>query len=545
MSRGGAQLNRKAALMNGRRGLLGVLAVLAALAWLALLVIAPLYAGLVGTQVYRRAAHDKRLALRLSAVLAVELAPRLPQTDTYRWVPRQAETLQPVLETVLRPEVLEPLLARSGPLWMRWFLAQGPAPEPLTAALRAYVIEPQRPLILEALWQALPPCAEPGALYCRPDELPPAEQGYAFTALRAAWDTIEMDLYAAVDAWQARALRSAPFPWPTGRLLVWPVLAFTLTLALLALAPTHEASFWGALPLALGGLGALAVAWWLPAWAGTWTAYWGLNGLSTTVQGYALTLAQVLLEEAAWGIIAAALLSLALAGWFYLLGRTGLRRLWFVGPGLLAFVAAALLVWWAQGPAGATPQPTPTVWPSPTITLTPTPTPYWPVQPGTPVPTPMGGIALTQPPQVVGCVQAQAEPVPALALSLSEVMAVQRSATSLFTAQTLSPTAVLTHPMAAELALIPWEQQALLAAGTHARLFLLPDMTEVYTSHIPILSPIRALAVLPQRLQVLLGLDEGRIWIVDATNGDADWALWNLERHRAPITVLATHPVQP
>jgi len=98
--------------------------------------------------------------------------------------------------------------------------------------------------------------------------------------------------------------------------------------------------------------------------------------------------------------------------------------------------------------------------------------------------------------------------------------------------------------VAADRALL-WAGQVLLVRGTQARLYLLPTFTEVYTSHLPILSPIRAVEVLPARLQVLLGLEEGRIWIVDATSGAADWSLWNIERHNAALTALAAHPSRP
>lgn len=533
--------------MNARRLLAGLTTFLAALAWAALLVLGPLYLSLTGPQVYRRVAHDRRLLPRLSAVLAVELAPRLPQDDTYRWMPRQAETLQPVLEAALQPETLEPLLAHLGPQTVRWFLGQGPAPEAFSAAVRAYLIEPRRALILDALWQALPPCAEAGALYCRPDQLPPEEQGYAYTALREAWDTIEMDVYARLNTWQARAFQTPPLPVAPALVLIWPFLALALTAAVLALAPAQETPLWAGFPPLLGGLGAAALAWYLPAWAGHWMALWGLEGFSATVQGYALTLAQVVLEAAAWNLFAAAALALALAALVWAWGGVWprLRPVWMTVAALLALVMVALLVWLAQAPTGATPQPTPTLWPTPTITLTPTATPYWPVQPGTPVPTPMGGFSLTQPPQVVGCLQAQHEPVHALGMTLQRLTIVQSSATTLADAQTLSPTAVLTQPLMAERALLAWEEQVVLVQGTRARHYLLPDFTEVYTTHIPILSPIRAVAVLPQRLQILLGLDEGRIWIVDASSGDADWSLWNIERHTAPITVLATHPSRP
>ncbi len=531
--------------MSWRRGVCGLLAVLLALVWLGLLVSGPLYLALTGQQLYRRAVHDPRLLPRLSAVLAVELAPRLPAGDTYRWVPHPAEGLQVVLEQVLSPEVLEPFLAHVGPQWFRWSIGHGPEPEPLSAAVRTYIIAPQQPLILDALWQALPPCAQVGDWYCRPDALPPAEQGYAYAALRSAWDTIEMDLYAHLNAWQARAVQATPWPIAPIIFWIWPWLALMLTLAMLALAPTRELSAWLGAPLGLAGLGALLVAWYLPAWAGAWIIHWGLASLSMTAQSYALTLAQVLLEEAAWGLASAAFLVLALALWG---GLTSVRRgraLVLGGMALLALVAVALLVWLAQAPAGVAPQPTPTLWPSPTITLTPTATPYWPVQPGTPVPTPQGGLALAQPPQVVGCVQLEPEPVHALALDINTLTAVQSTATTLLVAGTLSPTAVFTHPMAAERALIPWPDQALLVSGTQARLFLLPAFTEIYTSHIPILSPIRVVGALPARLRVLLGLDEGRIWIVDATSGDADWSLWHINRHSAAITAMATHPAQP
>lgn len=527
---------------------LGIVALFFALTWTALLVVGPLYLGLTSPAVYRRAAYDARLLPRLSAVLAVELAPRFPQTDTYRWAPRQAETLQPVLETALRPETLAPLLAHIGPAWLRWFVGQGPTPEPLSAAVRTYVMEPQRPFILDALWQALPACSEIGALYCRPDELPPAEQGYAYAALRSAWETMEMDLYAALNAWQARAVQASPYPIAPGWVLMWPGLVLLLGALLLALAPEREAALWVGGPLALGAVGAALVGWYLPAWlSGHWVALWGVGGLSATAQGYLLTFAQVLLEKATEGVFSAAGLGLALALASMALGLA--QRRWRIigwgGTALAALVTGALLITLTTPPTAAPPQATPTVWPSPTITLTPTATPYWPVQPGTPVPTPMGGLSLLQPPQNVGCVSLQAEPVHAVALSLRELTAVQSTATTLLAAQTLSPTAVLTHPLAAERALLAFETQVLLAQGTRARLFLLPTMTEVYTSHLPILSPIRALTVLPQRLQVALGLDEGRIWLVEATSGDADWSLWHIERHAAPITVLAAHPTRP
>ncbi len=531
--------------MKARRLTSVVVAGLLTLSWLIVLVIGPLYLGLTGEVVYRWTAHDRRLTPRLSAILAVELAPRLPQSDTYRWIPRQPENLQPVLETVLKPAALAPFLARIGPAWFRWSLGQGPAPEPLNAAVRTYLIEPQRALILDALWQALPPCAPAGAFYCRPDSLPPAEQGYAYAALRSAWDEIEMDLYAHLETWQQRAVVTPPLSLAPAWIVLWPFLALVLSLALVALAPTRELPWWLALPLVVASLGALGVAWYLPAWAGYWVARWGLEGASVTVQSYALTLAQVLLEAAAWGIVGAAGLALALAG-LVLMGSAGARwRLWGgVGAALFALVTVALLVWLAQPPPVASPQPTPTLWPSPTITLTPTATPYWPVQPGTPVPTPVGGLSLIQPPQKVGCLQALPEPILALDLELNTLTLVQPTGTTLIAPQTLSPTAVLTQPMVAERALL-WADQALLVRGTQARLYLLPTFTEVYTSHIPILSPIRAVEVMPARLQVLLGLEEGRIWIVDATNGDADWSLWNIERHSAALTALASHPSRP
>lgn len=534
------------------------LTVLAALLWIVALPLLTLRAALVSPDLYRRALRESDLFTHLAAQLSYDLPRAIPAAEWSPWAPRSPESLRAVLAYALEATAAESLVVDAARSWAQWARGDALAPAPLTPALAASLTGPAGDHIRDFLWQSLPACQSDETAHCLP-----ADTG-AWPALgpqqRAWWARFVAETTVWLQAEEARCLAALPVLPAWGRMVTGSaLLALLCTLSGALLLRGRERWLCPTLPLIGGGLFAAATG--LATWGGLFAppvlpaevgALWDNVAAAllpqlwpplTRLLGATLTLAGA-------ASLGAGLLGLLLivAGWRARVGV--LAGLLLTLGGATAFYPQTILPpvlppdFPLLGPT-ATPWPTLTATPTatPTPTITPTPTViYWPVAPGTPLPTPAAPLAAS-PPARVGCYRDGPAPIAALTVTGGEIYAVQSDQTSRRALADLAPVAVTRHPVAAtQIALAASGQQAALAQGRNVYFYNLPGWTRALSSRVATFSSARALTYVTGRDQLAVGLENGYVWVMRPTTGGI---VWLLPAHGAPVTALAAHPQQP
>ncbi|HOT92397.1 MAG TPA: hypothetical protein PLJ78_08820 [Anaerolineae bacterium] len=497
---------------------------------------------------YRRWLRESDFVGQVSIALANDLPRRIPETAWPAWIPRTPETLRAFFDYVFVPSEVEALGVRVGPSWAAWALGEAASPERLTPQVAHWLSGDRGENIRAFLWRALPSCDTASPPACLPAD-PGAHAGVG-QQQQAWWNDFTDDFIAISEVTEARFI--AAWRAPGWLRWVWYAPFLALLLALVATALMSDRKRWVCMSVPLltagllvGGIGGLALldriappdiraltgipfsAGTLAVFAPLWRALMRILG-PLWVMGGAVSLSLGLL----W-------LALTFEHW--------------IGKGIV--VALALLTLWGGGqflpgslltPVAVLPppsiEPTPTPWPTFTSTPTLTPTPYyWPVSPGTPVPTPAG--PFTTDAQLLGCIQGEGAPLLALNLLGDEIQALTADVTLRYRYPTLAPLPQVTHPLTfTAFALADDGTEIAVARERNLYLYTFPSWSRTLRSRVSTFARIQTLAYAVGRTQLVLGLENGYLWVINPANGAI---VWLLKADDNPVTALAAHPTQP
>ncbi len=531
------------------------------LAFLSLVTTLPLLAlrfAFLTPTLYRRCLRMSNFFLLLSRHLAFDLPRQITEDFWSPWTPRDSELLRVIFSTVFASPQIEAALVDWGLSGAKWSLGLREHPLSLLDLASGYVSGPAGAHIEALLWQSLPLCAAAEEAHCRPREA--GARPVVGQQQHAWWGYFTADMLAWLEVQEAQyfSKMSPPLPLWVHNLVYVPLLA--LLGVLIAFFLLSGAQRWLAWSIPIGGSGAVL------SLVGLLTM---LHMLPSPVIGTEVGTLVANAVSALWPPLWLAM-STVLGATLYISGAAALivgllPLVWLVRPGwgkggILAAIGLALLGGlyafplsvFATEPAlpVSVSLPTPTPWPTltqtststPTPTITPTPfVPYWPVSTGTPMPTPAASLDATM--SLLGCVQQADEPVLALDVVGDVLYVVQRSHVSRRVFATLVLVDVSSPPFTmTEFALASSGQQIALAQENDLYLYALPSWTRDLRSRVSTFSPIKQLTYVTGRGQLVLGLDNGYLWV---TNPNTGALVWLLPAHAAPVTALVAHPRYP
>lgn len=499
---------------------------------------------------YQRWLRESDFIAQASTALAVDLPRQIPAEVWSPWVSRDPETLCALFAAALSTVDVESAVMRLGPAWTAWALGEAPPPDRLTPDVEQYLAGAQGELLRDWLWRALPSCAEADTSYCVPVD-PGAHS--AVGQLQQAW---WRDYVAELSALFAEAETDARAAWPASPpwlRWVWyaPLLALALALVATLLVPDRKRWVCISVPLLTAGLivGAVGLLAMLNVFQPPDIRAWFGRSFSAATVGLFVTSWRALLRVLGptfliGGIWALALgltwLVLIFEGWpARLLAVVGvLAALWGVAQLYPVSVFAPLTTVRPALAIGATPTPWPTFTSTPTLTPTPY---YWPVAAGTPVPTPGEPFATNA--RLLGCFQAAPEPVLALDAANGEVRTLQSATTSRHSFPALAQVMRVANALPpAVFALSHSAEQVAVAQERDLYVYAFPSWTRVLRSRVSTFSRIQTMAYVDGVSQLVLGLENGYLWVVKPETGGL---VWLLPAPDSPVTALATHASPP
>ncbi len=499
---------------------------------------------------YQRWLRESDFVSRASAALAVDLPRQIPTELWPPWVSREPETLRALFDAALATVDVEPAVMRLGPAWTAWALDEAPPPGRLTPAVEQYLTGAQGELLRDWLWRALPSCEGADTRYCIPVD--PGAHSAVGQRQQAWWQAYVADLVALFA--EAETNLSAAWPEPPPWLRwVWyaPLLVLVLALFATLLVPDRKRWVCISVPLLTSGLivgvvGLLAILEVFPS--PDFRALFGRPFSAATLGLFAASWRALLHVLGPMfligGILALALgltwLVLIFEGWpaklFVVVGV--LAALWSVAQFYPVSVFAPLTTIRPALAIGATPTPWPTFTNTPTLTPTPY---YWPVAAGTPVPTPGEPFATNA--RLLGCYQTAPEPVLALDTVNGEVRALQSTTTLRHSYPALAQVTRVANALPpAVFALASSDGQIAVAQERDLYVYAFPSWTRVLRSRVSTFSRIQTLAYVDGVSQLVLGLENGYLWVVKPETGGL---VWLLPASESPVTALATHPSPP
>ncbi|HQE92221.1 MAG TPA: WD40 repeat domain-containing protein [Anaerolineae bacterium] len=524
------------------------LTVLASLLWVLALPVWIVRYALWTPDFYRRWLRESDLVAQGSAALADDLPRQIPEAAWPSWIPRTPESLRAVLDYVLSPAEVEAALVRVGPSWAAWALGETSAPERLTPEVARLLSGERGENIRAFLWRMLPSCATAAPPACVPVD--PGAHSEVGQQQQAWWNGFTGDFVAVCDTAETQVI--AAWQSPTWLRWVWYAPLLALVCAVVAAALLSDRRRWACISapllaagLIVGGVGGLALLDRFPP--PDIRAITGVPFSAGTVMVFvALWRALMHVLGPVWVMGGAAVLALGLTWWVLIfeswrgkgIAVSGmLLALW----GGMQFYPGSFLTPLAALPALPL-EATPTPWPTFTSTPTLTPTPYyWPVAPGTAAPTPSG--PLTADAQRLGCLQGAEAPVLALAVAGDEVHALYAGATWRYRYSTLLALTSTTHPLTfTTFALSQDGTEIAVARARDLYVEAFPAWTRALRSRVSTFSRIQTLTYAVGHEQLVLGLENGYLWVIDPATGAI---VWLLQAGDSPVTALAAHPTQP
>lgn len=499
---------------------------------------------------YQRWLREGDFPAQVSAALAVDLPRQIPDELWSPWVAREPETLHALFDTALATVDIEAAVMRLGPAWMAWSLGEASPPQRLTPDVEQYLTGAQGELLRDWLWRALPSCEDADPPYCIPLDL--GAHSAVGQLQQAWWQDYVDDLIAMVAEAETDFIAAWPES-PSWLQWVWyaPLLALALALVATLLLPDRKRWAGMSVPLLTAGLiigivGVLAMLDVFPP-----PNIRALSGLpfSAATVGLFVTSWRALLHVMGPTFLIGGMLTLALGlTWFVLIFEGWpakivtvagiLAALWGVAQFYPASVFAPLTTVRPAMAIGATPTPWPTFTSTPTLTPTPY---YWPVSAGTPAPTPSGPFAMNA--RLLGCHQTAPEPILALDAVDGEVRAVQSVTTSRYSFPALAQTMRTANPSPlTAFALSVAGEQVAVAQERDLYVYAFPSWTRVLRSRVSTFSRIQKLAYVDGEEQLVLGLENGYLWVVKPETGGL---VWLLQAPESPVTALATHSTPP
>lgn len=543
-----------------------VLTVLAALVWVFALPLWIMRYALHSPTFYRHWLREGDIVAQFTSALANELPRQVPEANWWPWLPRSPEVLSAFFDFALAPVDVESALSGIAPSWAGWALGEVSSPQRFTPAIARYLHSPHGERARDFLWRALPLCDAAPPPACVP--LDPVARPAVVAQQRAWWDGFVEDFIALLGDAESRLIAAWPGP-PDGWRWGWyaPLVALALAVVAAVVMPpgrTRWACF--SVPLLTGGLivgGAGAVAA-LGRFAPP--AIWTAAGTPWTDIGVAMFPALWRASMRSLGplFVIGGALSLALGlvfavlifeGWWSKIFSNAvvLVTLWGIAQVYPASALAPL-----TAPSALLPASTPTPWPTFASTSTPpsvaapaSPTGDRPAQPETPLPALLDAISpdatalgpLSSDAQQLGCYQEQAVPVVALRAVGSTIYALQPKTTSARNFTTLESTDRVTNARPAGLfALSHSGKEIAVADDRDLYVYAFPSWTRVLRSRVSTFSRIQTLAYVTGQNQLVLGLENGVLWVVRPSTGGI---VWLLSPGDGAITALAAYPKLP
>ncbi|MBN2390556.1 MAG: hypothetical protein JXR84_07530 [Anaerolineae bacterium] len=504
---------------------------------------------------YQRWLRESNFVTQASAALAVDLPRQIPAELWSPWISREPETLRALFDVALATVDVETVVMRLGPAWTAYALGEAPPPERLLPDVEQYLTGAQGELVRDWLWRALPSCEEADPPYCIP--LDPGAHSAVGQQQQAWWQDFVSDFIAVFAGAETDFVATWPGPQPWLQ-WIWyaPLLALAPALFATLIVPERKRWVCISVPLLTSGLfvgvvGVLAMLERFPP--PDIRAVFGQPFSSATVELFA-TSWFALLRVIGPTFLIGGMLALALGLTWFVLIFEGL-------PAKIVTVAGVLGVLWGVAqfypvsvfaplttvrPAldvGATPTPWPTFTSTPTLTPTPY---YWPVAAGTPAPTPSGPFAMDA--RLLGCSQVAPEPILALDAAGGEVRALQSAITSRHSFPALAQVArVANAPIAAASQLVVFAlsdsgEQIAVAQGQNLYVYAFPSWRRLLFSRVSTFSRIQTAAYVDGERQLVLGLENGYLWVVKPESGGL---VWLLPAPESPVTALAAHPSLP
>ncbi|HOU12709.1 MAG TPA: hypothetical protein PKZ84_06300 [Anaerolineae bacterium] len=497
---------------------------------------------------YRRLLRESDFIAHVNAALADDLPRRIPEAAWSPWIPREPASLRSLFDYVLPSSDVEALLARVGPAWAAWALGEAPAPERLTPEVVRVLSGDQGTNIRAFLWRALPSCDVAAPPACIP--LDPGAHSAVGQQQQAWWDSFAGEFIAWFDAAEAHTI--AAWQTPVWLRWLWYAPLVALLFAITALVLMSDRKRWVCISIPLlttglivGGLGAAALLGWLSP-----PDIRALTGVPFSVETVAVfvSLWPALMRVIGPVLVIGGATALALGLVWSVLVFEG-----WIAKGITA--AVAFLVLWGGAqfypnsfltPVAALPvsmaEATPTPWPTFTSTPTLTPTPYyWPVEAGTPAPTPSG--ALQADAQRLGCLHHDETPVLAVTVADGEIRALHAELTRHYRYSTLQPSTHVTHPLTfTTFALAEAGTEIAVARERNLYIYAFPSWERALRSRVSTFSRIQTLTYAVGQQQLILGLENGYLWVVNPATGAI---VWLLNAGDNPVTALAAHPEQP
>jgi len=499
---------------------------------------------------YQRWLRESDFVSRASAALAVDLPRQVPAELWSPWVSREPETLRALFDTALATVDIETVVVRLGPAWAAWALGEAPPPDRLKPDVEQYLTGAQGELLRDWLWRALPSCEGTDTRYCIPVD--PGAHSAVGQRQQAWWQDYVAELVVIVAEVETDFIAAWPES-PSWLRWVWYAPLLALALVLFATLMVTDRKRWVCIsvPLLTSGLivGTLGVLAMLDMFrAPDIRVVIGRPFSAATVDLFAVSW-RALLYVLGPTFLIGGLLALAL-------GLTWLVLIFEGWPAKLFAVVGVCVALWGVAqfyprsvfaplttarPAlaiGATPTP----WPTFTSTPTMTPTPYyWPVAVGTPVPTPGGSFATNA--RLLGCYQTEPEPVLALEAIHGEVRTMQSATTLRHSYPALAQVTRVANALPPSVfALSRSTGQIAVAQERDLYVYAFPAWTRVLRSRVSTFSRIQKMAYVDNGSQLVLGLENGYLWVVKPETGGL---VWLLSAPEGPVTALATHASPP
>lgn len=527
-----------------------VLTVLASVVWvLALPLWVARYAAF-DPNFYRAWLRQSDVVTQWKSELATALPRHISEALWIPWLPRSPDALLAFLDSILPTSETEVVLTEAGPWLAAWAIGESSFVPRIAPEITAPLHSPQGENARALLWESMPACDVAAPPACLP--LDSGAHLSVDEAQRAWWHAFLDDLTAALDAVETQMTASWNGP-PAWFRWMWyaPLLAAALAVVAALVMPSGRKR-WACVSIPLltggvivGGVGVLAMLAMIPPpvvrsasatpfataalaiFPRVWYALLGILGptvaLAATVS-LALGLSFILLIFEGWASKGVAVVSVLL-----------------VLLGMMPTYPRSVFAGVASLPA-STFAPTPTPWPTSTSTPTLTPTPYyWPVLPGTPVPTPSGSFAADA--QLLGCVQAEEAPILSLAVIGQDVSVLQDQTATHFGLLKLARIDQIANVVPPTVyALSPSGQQIALASERDLYVYNFPSWTRALRSRVSTFSRIQTLAYVAGEEQLVLGLENGYLWVIRPATGGLAWLL---PAHNSAVVALAAHPTRP
>ena len=496
---------------------------------------------------YTRWIQNSSVYEKLDQVITILIFRSIPEENWSPWISRHPDVIHNMINLVVDKQAFQRSTPQYMVCWVEWWIGEREQPCRIAPELADAVTPAEWEIIRAFLWETLPTCTQSSSSGCKPANLADyAEYGQHQSKW---WAAYRIELVEMLIDLEEQAVSPLPSMRVQKQVYTWLVLlVLVVTLILYVVVESKiRVTYLSLLLLSMGG-GLSAVGLCLALSLVRYPTLGQLAGLHSSVL-FDLLLPQI------WPMLA------------YILGTTHLmlgclllipaviglsvtvqqHTLRYAGVGIviILFTSAYLLYPETVFPQTVTmtehkPQLTPTPWPTftPTATMTPAPTPRsWPVSQATPLP--FSSDNWWQEPQILRCTTNAQKPYRIIRKHEDELWLIQADRFYRFDFAKSVPLAEIDIPHAYHhITLAPSGKYAALATGKDVWFYMIPGWEPVLRSRITTLAPVSQILFGQDENHVIMGLENGYIWISDIQTGEL---ISLFSAHQHPVTALANH----